>query len=77
MRTATGRIAAHRFLHIWQIFATAMQENAKKTARTPSPTLLRGEMRAPEQFQQKCAAVLRPELRKNKRIDRFYGSQKS
>jgi hypothetical protein len=50
MRTATGRIAAHRFLHIWQIFATAMQENAKKTARTPSPTLLRGEMRAPEQL---------------------------
>lgn len=30
-----------------------------------------------EQFQEKCAAVLRPELRKNKEIERFRGSKKS
>ena len=30
-----------------------------------------------EQFQQKCEAVLRPELRKNKEIERFRDSKKS
>jgi len=30
-----------------------------------------------EQFQQKCAAVLRPELRKNKEVKRFRDSKKS
>jgi len=29
-----------------------------------------------EQFQQKCEAVLRPELRKNKEIERFRDSEK-
>jgi hypothetical protein len=30
-----------------------------------------------EQFQEKCEAVFRPELRKNKRIERFCASVKS
>jgi len=30
-----------------------------------------------EQFQQKCEAVLRPELRKNKGVERFRDSKKS
>ncbi|MEQ1954889.1 hypothetical protein [Mesorhizobium sp. CN2-181] len=30
-----------------------------------------------EQFQQKCAAVLRPELRENKEIEHFRDSEKS
>jgi len=30
-----------------------------------------------EQFQQKCAAVLRPELRKNKEIEHFRDSKKN
>ncbi|GES50315.1 hypothetical protein Rhsp01_31000 [Rhizobium sp. NBRC 114257] len=30
-----------------------------------------------EQFQQKCEAILRPELRKNKKMERFCNSKKS
>ncbi|MGO4835962.1 hypothetical protein AB4144_27345 [Rhizobiaceae sp. 2RAB30] len=30
-----------------------------------------------EQFQQKCAAVLRPELRQNKELERFRDSEKA
>jgi hypothetical protein len=30
-----------------------------------------------EQFQQKCAAVLRPELRENKEIEHFLDSKKT
>jgi hypothetical protein len=30
-----------------------------------------------EQFQQKCVAVLRPELRENKEIEYFRGSEKN
>ncbi|RWX08016.1 hypothetical protein EHI47_35360 [Rhizobium leguminosarum] len=36
-----------------------------------------GKLRGLEQFQQKCAAVLRPELRKNKAIERFRDSEKN
>jgi hypothetical protein len=36
-----------------------------------------GQARAIELFQQKCAAVCRPELRKNKAIERFLCSKKS
>jgi hypothetical protein len=31
----------------------------------------------PEQLQENCAAVFRPELRSNKKIERFYGRVKS
>jgi len=34
------------------------------------------EMMWLEQFQQKCAAILRPELRKNKEIEQFRNSKK-
>ncbi|MGO4836640.1 hypothetical protein AB4144_30780, partial [Rhizobiaceae sp. 2RAB30] len=38
---------------------------------------LRLRHHALEQFQQKCAAVLRPELRENKELERFRDSEKS
>jgi hypothetical protein len=40
------------------------------------PSVVSGKLLS-EQFQQKCAAVLRPELRKNKKIERFRDSRKS
>ncbi|MDV4158514.1 hypothetical protein [Rhizobium brockwellii] len=45
----------------------------------PASTCVRitGAVRPLEQFQQKCAAVLRPELRENKEIEHFRDSKKN
>jgi hypothetical protein len=45
--------------------------------RLPTLVAVAGELRKLEQFQEKCEAVFRPELRKNKRIERFCASVKS
>ncbi|QND41792.1 hypothetical protein HB770_03665 [Rhizobium leguminosarum bv. viciae] len=52
-----------------------------ETRRSDPAGFLIGEYQAAavqlEQFQEKCEAVFRPELRKNKRIERFCASVKS
>ncbi|MGO4834993.1 hypothetical protein AB4144_22320 [Rhizobiaceae sp. 2RAB30] len=46
-------------------------------AAMQSPMVTRSDGAGLEQFQQKCAAVLRPELRKNKELEHFRDSEKS
>ncbi|MBB6469594.1 hypothetical protein HNQ96_005484 [Aminobacter lissarensis] len=53
--------------------------SARHSGMAPSIGRWSGDLWAPalEQFQEKCVAVFRPELRKNKKIERLRDSKKS
>ncbi len=70
----TEYIAKLRFWLRWDSMHIEA-ENDDEVVRIASDTAR--ELMQLEQFQQKCEAVLRPELRKNKEIEHFRDSEKS